>query len=172
MTKLDGNERWKSKMLLTEHQEQYQNRHHKASAGQATNEELTMIRDLIMFPHMLTMSDKSLQEVRRTPNLYRKYFEQFILMIMDRLNKDLFALRRELKSRNIKVFDDETAEGIIYHRYVCRGYEGKFGIVREVLRSEISVRLAQYAASMFHYPESPKERKGAEGPGTHRESAK
>ncbi|RKP50047.1 hypothetical protein D7Z26_19735 [Cohnella endophytica] len=153
MTKLDGNERWKSKMLLTEHQEQYQNRHNKTLTGRATNEELTMIRDVIMFPHMLTMSDKSLQEVRRTPNLYKRLFEQAVQLIMNKISKDLFALRRELKNRNIKVFDDETADGIIYHRYVCRGYEDKFGIVRETLRSEISVRLAQYASSVFH-PES------------------
>ena len=26
MSKLDGNERWKSKMLLTEHQEEYESR--------------------------------------------------------------------------------------------------------------------------------------------------
>jgi hypothetical protein len=153
MTKLDGNERWKSKMLLTEHQEQYQDRHNKALTGRATTEELKMIRDLIMFPHMLTMSDKSLQEVRRFPNLYKRYFEQFVQIMMDRISKEMFALRRELKARNIKVFDDETADGIIYHRYVCRGYEDKFGIVREALRSEISVRLAKYASEIFN-PES------------------
>ncbi len=77
MSKLDGNERWKSKMLLTEHQEQYQERNNKTLIGRATTDELRMIRDVIMFPHMLTMSDKSLQEVRRTPNLYKSYFEQF-----------------------------------------------------------------------------------------------
>lgn len=153
MTKLDGNERWKSKMLLTEHQEQYQDRHNKTLTGRATTEELKMIRDLIMFPHMLTMSDKSLQEVRRFPNLYKRYFEQFVQIMMARISKEMFALRRELKARNIKVFDDETADGIIYHRYVCRGYEDKFGIVREALRSEISVRLAEYASTIFN-PES------------------
>jgi hypothetical protein len=150
MSKLDGNERWKSKMLLTEHQEQYQERNNKTLIGRATSDELTMIRDVIMFPHMLTMSEKSLQEAKRTPNLYKKYFEQFIELVMDRITKDLFALRRELKSRNIKVYDDETADGIIYHRYVCRGYEDKFGIVRETLRSEISFRMARYASSIFN----------------------
>ncbi|WP_256758153.1 hypothetical protein [Cohnella sp. WQ 127256] len=153
MTKLDGNERWKGKMLLTEHQEQYQDRHNKTQ-GRATNDELTMIRDVIMYPHMLTMCDKSLQEVKRNPNLFKRFFEQFIQMVMDRISKELFALRRELKIRNIKVFDDETADGIIYHRYSCRGYEDKFGIVRETLRTEISLRLARYAGAIFN-PEKP-----------------
>jgi hypothetical protein len=150
MSKLDGNERWKGKMLLTEHQEQYQNRQNKGLSGRATSEELTMIRDLIMYPHMLTMCDKSLQEIKRSPNLFRRYFEQLIQHIMDSISKDLFSLRREMKNRNIKVFDDETTDGIIYHRYACRGYEDKFGIVRETLRTEISFRLAKYAISVFN----------------------
>lgn len=155
MTKLDGNERWKGKMLLTEHQEQYENRHNKALVGRATTEELTMIRDIVMFPHMLTMCDKSLQEVKRSPNLFKRYFEQFIQLLMDKISKDLFSLRRELKYRNIKVFDDETIDGIIYHRYACRGYDDKFGIVRETLRTEISFRLARYAITIFN-TEKPK----------------
>jgi hypothetical protein len=150
MSKLDGNERWKGKMLLTEHQEQYMERDKKALTGLVTSDELTMIRDVIMFPHMLTICDKSLQEVKRSPNLFNRYFEQFIQMVMDMVTKDLFKLRRELKNRNIKVFDDETIDSIIYHKYACRGYEDKFGIVRETLRSEISVRMAKYASSIFN----------------------
>lgn len=149
MTKLDGNERWKSKMLLTEHQEQYQERHNKKQSGKVTSEELAMIRDVIMYPYMLTMCEKNLQKVRQSPNLFNHFFEQFIQMVMDRTSNELFRLRRELKASNIKIFDDETNEGIIYHKYVCRGHEDRFGIVRETLRSEMSWRLAKYANEIF-----------------------
>lgn len=148
MSKLDANGRWGGKMLLTEHQEQYKDRH-KKQQGRATSEELTMIRDAIMYPHMLTICDKSIQEVKHSTNLFRRYFEQCIQLIMDRINKDLYALRKEMRARNIKIFSDEITEGIIYHRYACRGYEDQFGIVRETLRAEISVRLAKYAADLF-----------------------
>lgn len=150
MSKLDGNERWKGKMLLTEHQEQYESRNNKGITGPITNDELTMIRDLIMYPHMLTMCEKSLVEIKNSSNIFKRYFEQFIQMNMDMITKDLFQLRRETKNRNIKVFEDETIDGIIYHKYICRGYENKFGIVRETLRSEISVRMAKYASSIFN----------------------
>ena len=140
-------------MILTEHQEQY-DRKHERSAGRPTTEELVMIRDSIMLPHMLTMSDKALQDVKRSTNLFRRYFERMLQMLMDRISKELFTLRREMKARNIKVFDDETHDGIIYHRYVCRGYEDQFGIVRETLRSEISFRLARYAEEVLRGRES------------------
>jgi len=39
---------------------------------------------------------------------------------------------------------------IIYHRFCCRGYEDRFAIVREALRTEIGVRLAKYCADILH----------------------
>lgn len=136
-------------MLLTEHQEQYENRNKSLQTGRITTEELTMIRDAIMFPHMLTMCDKSLQDLRSSRHLFKQLFEQVILVIMDYITKDMSKINRELRQRNIKIFSDETHDGIIYHRYICRGYEDRFGIVREVLRSEISILFTKYAANIL-----------------------
>lgn len=149
MSKLDGNGRWESKMVLTEHVEQYEARNEKKTSNHPTKEELTMIRDIIMLPHMLTLSDKSLQDVQRSSNMFKDLFARAVQLIMDRIGKDLHRLRRELRNRNIKIYDDETHDGIIYHRYVCRGYEERFGIMREALRSEMSFRFAKYAAEVF-----------------------
>lgn len=149
MSKLDGNERWKSKMLLTEHQEQYENRNKNPQTGRITTEELIMLRDAIMFPYMLTMCDKSLQDLRNSTHLFKQPFEQIIQIIINYITKDLSKVNRELRQRNIKFFSDETHDGVIYHRYVCRGYEDRFGIVREVLRSEIGVRFKKYTARIL-----------------------
>lgn len=149
MSKLDGNERWKSKMLLTEHQEQYENRNKNLQTGRITTEELTMIRDAIMFPYMLTMCSKSLQDLQSSTHLFKQLFEQIIQVTMNYITKDLSKVNQELRQRNIKIFSDEAYDGIIYHRYVCRGYEDQFGIVREVLRSEISIRFTKYASRIL-----------------------
>ncbi|MHA6530163.1 hypothetical protein [Paenibacillus sp. BAC0078] len=149
MSKLDGNERWKSKMLLTDHQEQYENRNKSLQTGRITTEELTMIRDAIMFPYMLTMCDKSLQDLKSSTHLFKQLFEQVIQIIMDYVTKDLSKVNRELRQRNIKIYSDETNDGVIYHHYVCRGYDDRFGIVREVLRSEISIRFTKYTTRIL-----------------------
>ena len=149
-------------MLLTEHQEQYENRGDRTSKGRITPEELTMIRDSIMYPHMLTMCEKSLQEIRRTPNLFKQPLGEFIQVVMDKISREMFALRREMRGRNIKVFEDETVDGIIYHRYRCRGYEDRFSIVREALRSEIGMRLAKYCADILR----PSLKESRPGPGS------
>ncbi|MDG0808440.1 hypothetical protein [Cohnella rhizosphaerae] len=151
MSKLDGNERWGSKMLLTEHQEQYDAERSGAAvseparaAGHPTTEEMVMIRDVILLPHMLTMAQRSIDDSKRSGNFMSQLHIAATQAIMDMISKDLYALRRELGQRRIRILSDEQVDLVIYHRYVCRGYEERFGIVREVLRAEISTRFGGY----------------------------
>ncbi|WP_166238079.1 hypothetical protein [Paenibacillus turpanensis] len=145
MSKLDGNERWKSKMLLTEHQEQYENRNDTSKSSKRPSEdELKMIRDSILLPHMVTMVQKSLTDIENSSNLLKKLYLAVGQEVLDAMSKDLYNLRRELAKRSIKVINDEQIDLVIYHRFVCRGYEERFGMVREVMRSEISLQLAKY----------------------------
>lgn len=156
MSKLDGNERWKSKMLLTEHQEQHEQRGKVPLTGRPELEELTMIRDYIMFPHIITMLQKGMEHVRldRFPlkDLIIRCLEVFMLRATD----EYYVLKRSLKQRNIHVFADEAGDGILYHYYRCRGYEEKFGIAREALRMEISNKMTQYTEDLGRQLRSPK----------------
>ncbi|MDC0760455.1 hypothetical protein POF51_07120 [Brevibacillus sp. AG] len=145
MSKLDGNERWKSKMLLTEHQEQYENRHDtKNSRKRPTEDEFKMIRDCILLPHMLSMVQKSIEDIENHSNLLKQLYLTAGRALMSQISADLYSLRRELSKRNIKIMSDEQADMVMYHRFICRGYEDRFGMVRDVMRSEISIRLSMY----------------------------
>lgn len=149
MSKLDGNVRWGSKLLLTEHHEKYNKAKEDKTPTKASVEEIGMIRDWIMYPHMLTICDNCIRDVRDSSNIFRPYFIKFLQIMMDKISRELNAVRKELRARNIKIYEDETTDGIMYHRYTCRGYQDRFGIVREHMRSEISDRLAKYAASIL-----------------------
>ncbi|WP_246042102.1 hypothetical protein [Cohnella pontilimi] len=131
-------------MLLTEHQEQYESRNNRKPEGQATPEELTMIRDYVLLPHLLTILQNCLEEVQNSSNVLKRVFAAFTQLLMNRVTKDMYSVKRELSRRNIKILNDEQAELVVYHRFVCRGYEDRFGMVREVMRSELSVRLTKY----------------------------
>nr|WP_207952083.1 hypothetical protein [Paenibacillus turpanensis] len=132
-------------MLLTEHQEQYENRNDTSKSSKRPSEdELKMIRDSILLPHMVTMVQKSLTDIENSSNLLKKLYLAVGQEVLDAMSKDLYNLRRELAKRSIKVINDEQIDLVIYHRFVCRGYEERFGMVREVMRSEISLQLAKY----------------------------
>ncbi|AJY76488.1 hypothetical protein [Paenibacillus beijingensis] len=148
MSKLDGNERWKSKMLLTEHVEQYEQRHASNEGKITTTEERTMIRDYILLPHMQKMVQRSIADVECSTNILKRLYLMAGQKILDLITKDLYRLRRELKKRNIKILTEEQSDLVIYHRYYCRGYEERFGMTREVMRSEISLQLTKYASEL------------------------
>lgn len=149
MSKLDGNERWKTKMMLTEHKEQYENRNEAKVRNRPTEDELVMIRDYILLPYMLTMAQKSIDDIESTPNLLKQLYLTAGRAVMNKISADLYTLRRELKQRNIKIIEDEQVDMIVYHRFVCRGYEERFGMVREVMRAEISIRLSKYVKEIM-----------------------
>jgi len=142
MTKLDGNNRWGGKMLLTEHQERYDQRN-GILAVKASAEELRLIRDSILLPHLMTMLQRSIDEISRSQISMHNVMARFMRVLLDRVSLESFNNRRELKKRNIKILSDETHDDIVYNRYVCRGYEDKFGMTREVMRAEISNHLSK-----------------------------
>lgn len=164
MSKLDGNERWKSKMLLTEHVERYDEHHAEggaqsaAAAAQAharppkgnliTTEERTMLRDYILLPHIEKIVERSIADVEHTTTVLKRAFLMAGQKILDRVAQDLHGLRRDLKQRNIRILNEEQSDLVVYHRYYCRGYEDRFGMTRDVMRSEISMKLARYTSEL------------------------
>ncbi|UUZ80512.1 hypothetical protein LJK88_37450 [Paenibacillus sp. P26] len=152
MSKLDDNERWKSNMVLTEHVEQYESRGEDQSQRLRrgpTNEELVLIRDHILLPHMLTMVQKSIDDIENSPNILKPLYLAAGRAVMDKISAEMYNIRRELRQRNIKIISDEQVEMVVYHHFVCRGYEERFGMMRDVMRSEISIRLSKYVKEVI-----------------------
>lgn len=148
MSKLDGNERWKSKLLLTEHADQYERQDGAPRNNLITSEERVMLRDYILLPHIETMIQKSLSELEYSVTILKRSYLMAGQYIMERVIQDQHRLRREMKQRNIKILHEEQSELVVYYRYYCRGYEERFGITRDVMRSEISLRLTRYMAEL------------------------
>ncbi|MEK3673500.1 MULTISPECIES: hypothetical protein [unclassified Paenibacillus] len=150
MSKLDGNERWKTKMVSTEHVDQYEQEIKAEGAGNKmlTVEERTMVRDLILLPYIETMVDKSLREIELSGSILKRAYLMAGQSIQRRITQDTYQLKKELKQRNIKVVPDEQEEFLVYHKIFCRGRQERFGLTRDVMRTEISLRLTQYTAEL------------------------
>lgn len=144
MTKLDGNNRWATKFILPEHREQYEMRNTPQLTGPPTMDELVMIRDYIVFPHIVQMIQKSREDMSIAQISLKGLIIRCLDIIMQRVTNDFYTLKRELKMKTIKVIEEETNDGILYYRYYCRGYDEKFGIARETLRSQIIDMMTKY----------------------------
>lgn len=148
MSKLEGNERWKTKMIMTEHVEQYEEQQREPTDKMITMEERTMVRDLILLPYLDTMVSKSLKELEHSTGILRRAYMLAGQAIQRRIMQDTYQLQKGLKQRNIRVLPDEQEEFLIYYKIFCRGYQERFGLTRDVMRTEISLRLTRYTADL------------------------
>ncbi|WP_274649543.1 hypothetical protein [Paenibacillus humicola] len=148
MSKLDGNERWKSKMLLTEHAEQYDRKQAGTDKKMMTTEEWVMVRDYILLPHLEKIVQRSLNDIEYSANVLKSLYLAAGTRILTMIAEDHYRLRGELKKRNIRVIAEEQADMVVYHRCYFRGYEERFGMTRDVMRSEISTRLTAYTKEL------------------------
>ncbi|WP_379153334.1 hypothetical protein [Paenibacillus sp. sgz5001063] len=148
MSKLEGNERWKTKMIMTEHVEQYEEQQRSPGDKMITIEERTMVRDLILLPYIDTMVGKSLKEIEHSSNILKRVYLMAAQAIQRRVMQDTYQLQKELKQRNIRVLADEQEEFLLYYKIFCRGYQERFGLTRDVMRTEISLRLTRYTAEI------------------------
>lgn len=150
LSKLDGNERWKTKMLVTEHVDQYEQAERTAGSSnkRLTIEERVMVRDLILLPYIDTMVSKSLRELEFSRGILKRASQHAGEAVLHRIMQDTYKLQNELKRRNIRFVADEQDDFITYHKIFCRGYEERFGLTRDVIRTEISLRLTRYTAEL------------------------
>ena len=144
MSKLDGNERWGSKFILEEHKEKYDKRNETPAKGIPTEEELYLVRDHILLPHMLTMVDNSIDEIKHSNNILNRLFMDAAFVLRDLIDKDRRTIKKELFKRNIRVELHEQVDFIVHHKIFCRGYEDKFPMTREVMRTQIRLQLTEY----------------------------
>ncbi|QQZ58981.1 hypothetical protein JI735_19845 [Paenibacillus sonchi] len=89
-----------------------------------------------------------LKEIEHSGSILKRAYLMAGQAIQRRIMQDTYQLRKELKQRNIKVLEDGQEELIVYHKIFCRGYQERFGMMRDVMRTEISLRLTKYTAEL------------------------
>ncbi|NWL87476.1 hypothetical protein DMN77_07650 [Paenibacillus sp. 79R4] len=152
--KLEGNGRWESsRMMLPEHREQYLSRRYgqqeNVKTELPTKEDLELVRDYVLLPMILTIVDKNNTEIGFTSYSLKSLYIKASQVLMARIHADLSVVRKKMKVRNIKVFQEERVDSAIHYRFICRGYEDTFAMMRDVARAEISVRISKYVSEMF-----------------------
>lgn len=106
-------------------------------------EELSIIRDKIVLDKLRIMVELNFEGIKESAYVLNRLFGATTQIILARINTELSALYKELWRRKIKIIGEEQANGMLYYRFICRGYEDRYGIIREALRSEISIRLGK-----------------------------
>jgi hypothetical protein len=90
-------------------------------------EERSLIEKFVMYPIMLTLFDRDLKVVNRSPFKLKQPYIALLEQIMSQVSKDLHDVRIELRKRKIKVMDGRRDSDITEYEIFIRGY-------REIMR--------------------------------------
>jgi glucan biosynthesis protein len=110
-----------------------------------TDEELKLIQDAIILPLMKKMLAKKMSEIEYSPQPLRKLYLRVTEIVLDRVQKDLVEVKKQLRKSDIRVWQDEniSVKEFRYH-YLVRGYQFTFDMLRDKVKAEISMRLPKY----------------------------
>ncbi|MCF6136767.1 hypothetical protein [Pseudalkalibacillus berkeleyi] len=88
----------------------------------ATKEESLLIDRFILYPMLLTILNRDLQVFQQAPF---KFTQPYVLWIEDRMREiteELHQMRREMKSKNIKVSFHRIYQDTSEYNIIVRGY--------------------------------------------------
>lgn len=114
-------------------------------ANHATEEELILIRNYIIYPMMLTVVQNNLDELNLSSMTLKPLYVKATEVIMNLITKDMVAAKRELKRVNIKLFDRDLSKHPLFeYEYNVRGYGYRFTMRREMIKAEMGDMLPKY----------------------------
>ncbi|RAP76991.1 hypothetical protein [Paenibacillus montanisoli] len=152
MSILEGNGRWTTKFMSPEHKAQYLEQKNEEMQGkpQALSQQIMItVRDSVLLPMMMNVIEKNRKEIERSNYSLKGLYTASADALLDLVHDDLVKVKKELRELHIKVIEDDRIDDAIHYRFIYKGYEHKFALMRFVVRSEISVRLGRYIAALF-----------------------
>lgn len=117
--------------------------------GHANIEELTMIRDVLIMPFMLDMLERAKNEADWSGGVLKNLTVDLGEILMDIITGDLSDLRTELRRRQIKTWDMDQDEVVLWIGYSARGYTSQFGITKETARTQIKIMFGTYMGQII-----------------------
>jgi hypothetical protein len=107
-----------------------------------SDDELSLVRDFIILPFLLTMIDNYSKSPEKTP--FEEYKPEHFQRLLDIIHADMVKIRAGLKAAQMKVVELAPFGPTLIYEYFCRGYRAEFRLMRTLAKVEISVKLGRY----------------------------
>lgn len=149
--KLQNNGLWESsRMMLPQHREAFQNQRHDKPlpTKRPTADDIAIIKESVLLPHMHTIVLRRAREVERSSEMLRALYSKVAQVLAKNMLADLAKVKRHMVENDMHVSEEEKDDQMIRYRYTCREHEDRFTMTRDYMRAEIGARIGRYADSL------------------------
>lgn len=106
--------------------------------------ELDLIHDFILLPMLLTTLENNRNRQLVSDKIQEVIIDTCHEGIMFLIHADLQKVRAEMKRLNIKAWEEDPAPAYLNYRYISRGYEERFMLLKNVAKARMSIKLGNY----------------------------
>lgn len=117
-------------------------------ANYPNEEEITLVRESILLPMLLTIVENNKRELTMNQMPLKQLYLNITEVLLRRIFADITQVRKELSQRNIKVVEDDQKTASLQYVMYVRGYEEKFGIMKELVKAELGIKLGKYVGQL------------------------
>jgi hypothetical protein len=114
-----------------------------------TKEELQMVKEAVLYPVMLDVIENDINKVRKMNLKLTLLLVISLQKIQKQILKDNRVLKRELKERGIRIYEERRTSLGIEAEYKCRGYHHKLSLLWSVIRADILRMISHYMNITF-----------------------
>jgi len=107
-----------------------------------TEEELLLVKEAIILPIMFDLLEKDMQLMKGCYLKMGDLYSHQLHRIQTSVLTQQYALRKEMRERQLKIVQVEQDPFFIRVSYTCRGYQHQMKLLLEVIDANIEVRLA------------------------------
>lgn len=115
-----------------------------------------IVREFIITDSLRKIVAKNIEDISASTHLFRRLFAEATRIMLSEVDADIYALRRELSRRKLRIVGEESTQGTkgnaLIVRYTVRQGNGvnkeRTELQREDLRREIGLRLSKRMKAM------------------------
>jgi hypothetical protein len=113
-----------------------------------TDEESAIVHETIYLTMLLSVLDNEKKKIESSQHSLKPLYLKAVDVLVSRIINDLSHYKKVLREQKIKYHEQEHDRAVLRYTIFCRGYQNDVGIMKTVAKSELSVRLGNYIASL------------------------
>ncbi|MBG9564922.1 MULTISPECIES: hypothetical protein [Paenibacillaceae] len=109
-----------------------------------TEGDLQLVKEYILLPILLDVLERDIKALGTVKLKMDVVYVRALRSAQDLITADVTLLRKKMRGRGIKVYEQQRTELCIEARYLCRGYQHRFSMLWGLVKAELNKYLSKY----------------------------
>jgi hypothetical protein len=109
-----------------------------------SEEELSLIKEYVLYSVIMDTIEKDIVTMKEVKLKMAEVYTRSLRKVQNAATEKHSRVRKELRNRGIKVYEEIRDREHLKSKFICRGYHGELLILWNVIKVEVEERLYTY----------------------------